>query len=591
MRPYPASVPWLLVAALAWGAPVARAAPQDLGALLDSEPDLWVEVGDLDRLSAEVAGTSLGRLARLLTADLDPAEIALRLSLPEEALRAAAGGDAREVLRGLAIDLGLDPVRADALVASLAGGLTLARAARDRDAPELAGLALAASLRPGGSLRLAQEVLPELEPGPDGRRRQRGLELLQLAQEGPECRAAWSWQATGELPPGFVVVRPGMVALTFERDLAERLLGAAAPEGGDGSADALARARSASRERGELVFARVSGERLARAGADPEARVILGALGLDGLVGIELGIGTRAGQLTSRVRLERPAAREGPAPDALAGREPADWSSLELITTDTLAVLGVARSPWATAELVAGLTGERSTSTFLERLGKAPLFGALRGTGALRSETLVFVRAYGPGVPMLYAATPATPVVDKAFDVLGRGQASDVPLGKGLMMRRRPLSDGEAWILYSEERGAPRSVFALTRAERSWVGSDVSAQLQSLLRQRGRERLAARAQAVRRLRQAIAEEVAAARSSPQAVVAFLHVRAAALAELLWPYAQLALQVTGAVDDPEALPDPLDLAESLGDTTVVVLDLGDAVELRGCGLLGGLTVVF
>ena len=55
---------------------------------------------------------------------------------------------------------------------------------------------------------------------------------------------------------------------------------------------------------------------------------------------------------------------------------------------------------------------------------------------------------------------------------------------------------------------APRSVFALTRAERSWVGSDVSAQLQSLLRQRGRERLSLRKEAVEQLRSAVGEQVA-----------------------------------------------------------------------------------
>jgi hypothetical protein len=590
MGPIRALLPWLLVVSLV-GASPAGAAPQDLAAVLPSEPDLWLEVPDVDRLSAEVSATSLGRLAGLLTADLDPGEIALRLSLPEEALQAASSGNARAVLRGLALDLGLAPERADALVASLAGGLALARTPRERRSAELAGLALSASLRPGGSLRLAEKVMPQLEPGSDGRPHSSGIELLHLAREESECYAAWSWQAAGELPPGFVVVRPGLVVLTFERDLAERLLQIEPPGSAEASSSALARARSVSRERGELVFARVTGERLARASADPEARAILGALGLEGLAGIELGVGTRAGQLTSRLRLERPAPRSAPLPDEDAARPPADWSSLDLLTTDTLAVLGIARSPWEVGELAARLTQDREASGFLQRLGRAPLFGALGAPGALREETLVFVRASGPGVPMLYAATPATSAIDKGFQILGRRGATDVPLGKGLLLRRRPIVDGEAWILYADERGSPRSVFALTRTEESWVGSDVSAQLQSLLRQRGRERLAARAEAVRRLRAAIAEEVAAAGSSPGAVVAFLHVRAAALTELLWPYAQLALQVTGALDDPEALPDPLELAESLGDTTVVVLDLGDALEVRGRGLLGGLTLVF
>jgi hypothetical protein len=56
---------------------------------------------------------------------------------------------------------------------------------------------------------------------------------------------------------------------------------------------------------------------------------------------------------------------------------------------------------------------------------------------------------------------------------------------------------------------------------------------------------------------------------------------------VWPYAQLGLEWSGAIEDLESLPDPQEIARMVGDTTIVVLDLGDALELHGRGLLGGL----
>jgi len=582
----------VLAACLAAALAAAPVQAQELVDLLPGEPELWLEVPDLDRLSLELAETSLGHLLGLVTSQMDPAEIALRLALPEAALEAGAEGGVRGVLRGLALELGLSAERADVLVSSLEGALELARLEPRDGGSELAGLVVAASLRPGASLRLTEEVLRSLEPDPAGVRRARGLELLQLAREEDECRAAWTWSPVPQLPTGFLVVRPGRLAFVFERELAERLL-AADPPRPRAASGGLAAARAASRERGELVFVRITGRRLARASADPEARALLAVLGLGQLASVELGLGTRAGQLTSRLRVD-PLQPRAPAPASQRARarapEGVDWPSLDALSTDTLAVLGLARSPWQAGELVAALEGSDGAK-FLARLGRTPLFGALRAPGALADETLLFARAAGPGVPILYAATPATPAVDKAFEVLGRRGARDVPLGQGLLLRPRPLADGEAWVLYTEEGGRRRSVLALSRVDQTWVGSDVSAQLQSLLRQRGRERLSARAKAVLGLRAALAAQAADAGCEPSDVVAFLHVHTPALAELLWPYAQLALQVTGAVEDPEDLPDPLDVAELLGDTTLVVLDLGDALEVHGRGLLGGLVVVF
>jgi hypothetical protein len=75
--------------------------------------------------------------------------------------------------------------------------------------------------------------------------------------------------------------------------------------------------------------------------------------------------------------------------------------------------------------------------------------------------------------------------------------------------------------------------------------------------------------------------------SQQDLIAFLHVRSSALVELLWPYAQIGLEWSGAVEDLESLPDPQGSRAWSATTTIVVLDLGDALELHGRGLLGGL----
>ena len=72
--------------------------------------------------------------------------------------------------------------------------------------------------------------------------------------------------------------------------------------------------------------------------------------------------------------------------------------------------------------------------------------------------------------------------------------------------------------------------------------------------------------------------------------AFLHVRSARIAEWAWPYARLALQLTGAVEDPEDLPAGFEIAELMGDTTTVVYDLDEAIEVHGSGLLGGLALL-
>lgn len=572
----------------------ARAAAQDLSTLVPQEPELWIEVPDMDRLGEEIAGTSLGKLWVALAEDFDPAEIAMQFDLPEEALERGATGGVRGLLLGLALDLGLSEDRAELWSESLGGELVLARFPRPDGSPPLAGLAFGASLRPGRSSTLAGEVLDALE-AVDGPWGGHGIELVELARGETETRAVWSWEAGGELPAGYLVVRPGLLACAFERDLAELLAAEAAPAPReDLQLERFRKARASSRERGELVWLRLGGEELARAGADPRARALLSALDLHEVGCIELGLATRSGQIGSRLRIEP---RERAHPSEREERAPApspSWSSLEVLPGDTLAVLGIARSPRALAEVLGGISGALGgslPSSILAQLDATPLFGRLSGKGALADETLLFARSAGPGMPLFYAAVPTTPAIEKTFGSLAGHGERELSLGQGLLVRQRQLTDNEAWVFFRGAPDAPRSFLALTRLGEAWVGSDVSAQLQSLQRQRERERLAVREEGLRRLRAAIADEVAQSGHSTRDVVAFLHVRSSALVEMLWPYAQLGLQWTGAVEDLETLPDPLELAERIGDTTIVVFDLDGALELRGRGLLGGLALLF
>jgi hypothetical protein len=578
--------------------------PQDLAALVPEAPALWIEVPDMDRATAAIAETSLGKLVRALSEEIDPAEIAMQLDLPEEALERGATGGVRGLLLGLALDLGLSEERAQQWAESLGGSLALARWERPDDAPPLSGLALAATLREGASTVLAGEVLSALE-GASGPWAGAGIELLELARSGDETRAVWGWESGGDLPAGYFVVRPGLAACTFERDLAELLSAEKAPEPAESSArERFEDARAASRERGELVWLRLSGEELERAGGDPQARAWLTALDLDDLAVLELGLTTAGGQIRSRLRIEpremHARERAGESGDESEDDERESykantaWSTLDVLPSDTIAALGLARSPRTLAALFAdiwGSLGDPSAGTLLARLAATPLFGRLAEPGALAEETLLFARSGGPGLPQFYAAVPNTPALDKIFGSLAGRAERDLSLGQGLLLRQRPLMDGEAWVFYRGAPDAPRSFLALTRSAEVWVASDVSAQLQGLLRQRSRERLAVREEGVRALRSAIAAEVAHAGASPRQLAAFLHVRSGPLIEQAWPFAHLALQWFGAVEDLESLPDPLEIAELIGDTTIVALELEGAVEIRGRGLLGGLALLF
>jgi hypothetical protein len=562
-------------------------AGQDLAALVPEPPALWIELPDMDRATEEVAATSLGRLWSALSSDIDPAEIAMHLELPEAMLEHGASGGVRGLLLGVALDLGLSGERAERWAESLGGALTLARWERPQGAPALSGLAFAASLRQGASSVLAGEVLDALEDesGPWGGQ----VELLELARGETETRAVWGWEAGGDLPAGYLVVRPGLIACTFERGIAERL---AAEERSEeephASRQRFEAAREASRERGELVWLRLAGSELERAGSDPQAHAWLAALGLEGLASLELGITTGEGQIHSRLRIEP---RERHEREGDGERTPPSWSTLEVLPSDTLAVMGIARSPRAIAQGLGDLAGalgdKAATGSILAKLDATPLFGRLGERGALADETLLFARSSGPGIPQFYAAIPSTPALEKAFGSLPGDGEREFSLGHGLLLRQRRLVEGEAWVFFRGAPDAPRSFLSLTREGNTWIGSDVSAQLQSLLRQRSRERLAVREESLRGVRNAIAAGVARAGRSQQDLIAFLHVRSSALVELVWPYAQVGLEWSGAIEDLESLPDPQEIARMVGDTTIVVLDLGDALELHGRGLLGGL----
>jgi hypothetical protein len=153
-------------------------------------------------------------------------------------------------------------------------------------------------------------------------------------------------------------------------------------------------AREASRHRGELVWLRLAGSELERAGAESQAHAWLAALGLEGLAGLELGITTGEGTDPLAVRIEpreRAQARAASEPTAPS------WSTLEVLPSDTLAVHGrralAARDRAGPGRPSGSLGGRRRCGSILAKLDATPLFGRLGERGALADETLLFARA------------------------------------------------------------------------------------------------------------------------------------------------------------------------------------------------------
>ncbi len=591
----------LIAAAAVLGAPCAaqqgRAPELDLG--LERPAVLWIEIPDARALEGALRVSRLGRLLERLADGIDQEQLASaylpdRLSEQAQALRGATSSGLEGFLVELLADLGVGEEQAGELVAMLDGGLSLAvLQPREAGAIELPRDLLAGvTLREGASARLLDILLPQLErssaSGP-------GLERLEVLGEGSGRAALWSFHPDQDLPPGYLVVQPRRCAWTFDREVAGVWLRHGAPglPGVPVPIAALVEARQRSRARRELALVRVEGALI----GDSRLAALLDAFDFGPLAAAELGLRVDAGQIESRVRLVRAAPGDPAAPPA--ARTPTPWAGLELIPADTLAVVGLSTSPWRSFGTLAKLAEELDLFTdpgaLAERLDALPFFAGLGAAGALQQETLFFARPVpAPGLPILYMATPQSEWLDSVFATLEEKRLAEVPLGAGLVLRQKTIAGGsqaKAWVLLQADEERRRSILSLARLESSYVVSDLSAHLSDLRRELDRERSSKREEAQAEVRTSLAAVLADAGVGPGALIGFLHVRTGPLAELCWPYVQLALQWSGAVEDPESLPEAFEIGELLGDTTSVVLELGPAVEIHARGLLGGLAILF
>lgn len=586
-----------ILAAL-WIAPGAAAqgkAGAEVAWALERPVRAWLEIPDARRLERDLEGSRIARLVQRFSGALDTEALEQAL-LPEElaekaeALRTSSGSGFEALLEGLLTEVGVEASEAGELVALLEGDLVLA-VLEPREAGEVElplDLLAAVGLRAGAS----EQLIGLLS----------GLERLEVRDYASGRAALWKLEPAPGLPAGFLVVQPHFCAWTFDREGAKDLLRLGSPGDLDrpDHAATLSAARERSRARGELGFLLAQGAWIEAS----QVAALLGAFDFGPLSALELGLRVEAGELASRVRLERAEPPEPSEPtepaepgDPAPARTATPWAGLALLPADTLAVVGLAASPWRTFRALLRAAEELELGTdpgpWAERLEVLPFFAGLGAPEALAQETLFFARPRSaPGLPMLYLTTPKSPWLAAQFAQLEERRLSEVPLGDGLLLRQKLLpgaSRASAWVLAQGTEEERRSIFSLARREESFVVSDLSAHLSDLWRALDRERPEDRGRAQAEVRRRLQAVLAQAGAGPESLVGFLHVRAGPLAELAWPYALLALQFTEAVEDPEELPEPFELGELVGDTTSVVLDLGQAVEIHGRGLLGGLAV--
>ena len=564
---------------------------------------VYVELPDLERMEADLAGSSLARLwervgpalgglletahAHAAAGGLDD-EVALRaLELAREGFKPRAALEAAG--RHMASELGLPEEQGARLMASLEGPLSACVLAHSSESgAQSLSMALASGLQAGASVWIAENVMAHLERA-DGSAGHAKLELLSMERPAKdEVRALWRL-AAAEGQEQYLVLRPRMLAWSSGRGFAQELLAAAAPS----DTGVLAQARRVSRERNEFLWARISGDALR---ADPDSLRTLEAAGLEKLEHVLVGLGVERGQLATRVRLQG-LSKNGLA--SLLTASKATWSGLELITADTLAVAGLPRNLREIVTLLPGIATALNPAAgaemqaLLSQVMSDPLFQPLFAPETLLGETILFVRPGAAMTPMPYLALAAAPRIEVALAQaeaevaridaeLARARALQPPppaLPPGRVVRVRELGGERCLVISaSPKRNAPSIAFL--RAGPGLLVSNSSFSIENWLRQRGRERIASREELVASLRTAPG-------STPPAgeLVAFVHVRTQPLVEWVWPVLMMGVKLAGA-SDLEGMPDAVDVADMLGDTRWRLYRDGDALELRASGLLGG-----
>jgi len=550
-------------------------------------PGIYLELFDLSKLEADVRQSGLGRLmdafGPLLEGHMDghAEEACERLGFDPLALArgqvswedALATGVARIARDELEMSEG-DAVR---VAASLGSRFSLAAAGGDDG-----DFAVAWSLRPGGAEALLNTLVPHLasHAGDDA------PEPIRVERGPHGVRAAW------KLDDGFAVLRDDLLAITNSAETMNRILeeaSASAADSGGGARQVVSSdfhdARMRGMQRGDGLWAWIDGTALRRSAArdGAEAVRVLQLLGLDGVEHMELALAGSDGQLTSRLRVEK---RRSEGLLGLVRGRACEWNEMGRLTADTIAVAGLTRPPTdVLRELVhiaAQTEGGDGVGNAWAMAEDAPLLGDLLAPGMLQGESLVFVRPGAAGIPMVYAALHASPELKRRLGALQEGGSA---FDGEATLRIKDIGGQRAWMLGDGNYG-----LAVQGQGDTLIVSYSLLALQDYQRQRERERGEDRQVLIAGVRRALEGARAGADRPASELAGFLHVRVEPLAELGWPWLMMALSMSG-VEGLEDLPDAVEIAEEIGDTTLLLFESSDVLELRGRGLFGGLGVLF
>lgn len=564
-------------------------------------PEVYFELYDITAFEQAVRGTGLGRLTAhllpIVQQGLDEAD------LPDEAAEVVHGtllpvlggelsweeGIAVTVASGLESEVGMTSGDAVSVAAAIGSRLSFAMEKDFTAGGEGEGehWAMAWSLRPGGDVAITDILLPHLaaKAGAD-------IDAEQIHMERSAAGVFGAWK----VDDGIVVVRPGLMAAVSDRGMANRLLGNASSgsAGGSGGRRAVVTQfqlkRSDSIATGDRAWLYVNGDLCAHEceNGPEEQRAVMEALGIHRLGDFEAGIGAKHGQMVTRMRLEKRGS--GGLISLVRGRA-ATWKNMRLLTADTLVVGGLPQSPSVAIGDITNLINAAATAAGdggeLADLGALiqanPVLASLSDRGAFTNETLLFVRPGAAGIPMVYLAAEATPALDHALSNLTEYEVS----GGMLRVRTKQIDGQPAWMITTAESGKQWGL-AVMRRDGAVIGSYSLLALQDYARQRGREYVEERQALIESVHTQLTTSMRPGSASNLA--GFLHVRVEPLAEWVWPMALMGLSMSG-VAGLEDLPDAVELAEQIGDTTLLLYDFDDRVEVWGRGLLGGLGIIF
>jgi hypothetical protein len=591
MNVHAVSLATTLFLGLGAASPGQPAHTRDQGGALASymdAPDVYVELFDLGALERDVRQSGIGRLAKrfmpLLEEHIEGDEVAEHLGLDPVALGRGDMTLEDAIATGLARlardELGMSEGDAVRVAASLGSRLSISFEATGDDCDD-GDWAVSWSLRAGG----ADVIVDTLAPHVSAMAGEDAPELVHMERTAGGVRAAWSVEDDEDV---FVVVRSDLLAVTSSDTMVARLLGEKYESHDDRYAVGtdFELARSEVIRSGESVWVWIDGTLLRRAAAEEgeDALDAMNVLGLDRLENIQVSVSGSDGQLSSRLRLEKSGS------DGLLGllrARSSEWHGLELLTSDSFGIAGLSRSPSGLVTELAGMLAHiedaEDVHTAVAMAQSAPLIGELLAPGALGEETVVFARPGAAGIPMVYAAMPATGQLMNSLERLQEGASA---FGGELSLRRKELEGSTCWML---TEGGGHGLAVTTQGD-TLIASYSLLALQDYMRQRKRESAGERDALIASVRDQMRRAQVATGNSPGDVAGFVHVRVEPLAEMVWPWMMMGMSM-GGVAGLEDLPDAVEIAEEIGDTTLILFELDDAIEVRGRGLFGGLGVLF